>query len=175
MIIVSSEIRWEKESATRALKLRLEKILNKLAAKTWNGLSLLMFSPICGTQVKERWSAWLTGRSAWKGEGAGSITWTQLLRLTTTIHHSHPPTAPRQPSHPHIWVGFPARSARHSVIPKKPLPAPIENLSGILKQPSLHCPSSSFLLHVPHCGHLWLEVDWPWHQEPQKGWNSQTY
>lgn len=156
-------MRWEKESATRALKLRLEKILNKLAAKTSNGLSLLMFSPICGAQVKERWSAWLTGRSARKGEGAGSITWTQLLHLTTTIHHSHPPTAPRQPSHPHIWVGFPARSARHSVIPKRPLPAPIENLSGILKQPSLRCPSSSLSscmsLAMATCGWRWTGLD----------------
>lgn len=57
------------------------------------GISLLMFSFMCETQVKERWSAWLTTRRTKKGEGAGSITWTQLLHLTTTIHHLHPPSA----------------------------------------------------------------------------------
>lgn len=159
-IIASADMRWK-----AATKVKVWKSLTSGLPILGTGLSLLMFSPICGTEVKERWSAWLTGRRAREGEEAGSITWTQLLRLTTAIHHLHPPSAPRQPSHPHIQVGFPARSARHSVIPKKPLLASIENLSGILKQPSL-CSSpsslSSFLLHVSHFSHLWLQVNCPW-------------
>lgn len=118
---------------------------------------------------KERLSAWLNRRRAKKkGEGVSSITWTQLLRLTTAIHHLHPPSAPRQPSHPHILVGFPARLARHSVIPRRPLPAPIENLSGILKHP-LFCSSLSFLLHVFCLSHLWLEVSCPWQSSLRRG------
>lgn len=69
------------------------------------------FLPTMEPKWKERWSAWLSRRRARKGEGAGSITWTQLLRLTTAIHHLHPPSEPRQPSHPDIGVGFPARSS----------------------------------------------------------------
>ena len=129
------------------------------------GLSSLMFSPICGAEVKVRWSAGLTRRRAKKGEGAGSITWTQLLRLTTAIHHLHPPSALWQPSHPHIWVGFPATSARHSVILERPVLAPIVNLSGILKQPLsplLSFPSTSSLRRLPHLSHLWLDVNCPW-------------
>lgn len=128
------QLTWE--ALNNVLKWKLEMSQTTALPRLGTGLSLLMFSPICGTDAKSKMECLAhTGERERerKGEGRGSITWTQLLRLTTAIHHLHPPTTPRQRSYPRIWVCFPARSARHSVIPKRALLAPNENLIGILK------------------------------------------
>lgn len=136
-----------------------------------------MFPPFCATQVKARRIVWLTQRRATKETWEmRSITWTQLLRLTTAIHHLHPLSAPRQRSHPRILVGLPARSARHSVIPQRPLLSPIENLSGILKQPAPPHPLPCLLF--TYVALTWATPDFrgklPLTVKPSRGRKGQT-
>lgn len=68
----------------------------------------------------------------WERWGGGVVAEVNYLSTITASNNLHPSPASSLSSRPHIWASFPARSAKYSIIPKWPLPASIENLSGIL-------------------------------------------
>lgn len=136
-------------------------------------ISLPMFSLVCGTPVKEKWSTWLNGREQEKGEGAGSITWTQLLRLTTSIHHEHPPTA-TIPTPLFSWL---SRQIGQTLChPKEAPPCTKWKPERHTEQPPLcsscpHCllPLASLPLQPPLVGGEPVSS-----VEPREGWKDQT-
>lgn len=76
-----------------------------------------------------------------------------ITALTTSIHHLHLPSA--TVLNPTSGTGFPARSARRSVIPKRPLPALSGNPKRRSEQPSLPSRASSSSPSAPT--HLQLQ------------------
>lgn len=112
--------------------------------------------------MEMEWTAQLEGSG--KGTGRKGDQGGQLPEHNYCSNNLHPSPASSLSNDPipTSGTGFPTRSARRSVIPKRPLPAPSENPNS--EQPSLFGVSSSspFLLqHVSNLHHLGLEVSWP--------------
>lgn len=143
--------------------------LNKRAADVFFHFSF--------THMKEKLSAWLSGRAVRKGKGGRgvrSITWAQLLHLTTSIHHLHPPSAVIPSTHlgqlsrqigqilGHSKVALPCTDCKPERHPKRP------PLSSPPTLPVL-CSPACVWLHPPlAAGELVLTV------KPREGWKGQT-
>lgn len=110
----------------------------------------------CGVQQKEKWSERLNWREARKELGKGDKGG-QLPEHNYCSNNLHPSPASSLGNGPipTSGTGFPARSARRSVIPKRPLPALSGNPKRHSEQPSLPSRASSSSPSAPT--HLQLQ------------------
>lgn len=116
---------------------RLE-ILNKRAAKF-----LPMFSLHLWDKSVREMESLAPQQKREKGCLRAGVNYLNTITASNNLHPSLASSLSTVATSPsHVWVSFPVRSARHSVIPQGTLLAPMENLSDILKQPLLLAPLS---------------------------------
>lgn len=82
------QLTWEENPSLLCQSKSLENI-KQVFCQNLEPVSSLMYSPICATEVKARWSAWLVWRRVGKGGGKG----VNYLNTITASNNRHPSLA----------------------------------------------------------------------------------